>query len=983
MRRVSRIAIFLVVDAALARPLACALSPRFAAWNACPLTASDLERLRPDDDTDEDGLVSLSERDPWGQPFRFERTASVARVYSSGPNARDEHGAGDDIVLVPDPIFPWLTWAPGYLVGAALVLLWLRGTVRLARAPRSVRLSKELLRAAGMATLPVTVTTTLVAGLTPGTLRSTSLLGASFIPPALPLAGSIAFVWLLVALRIRARAAPTDEFEEQAPRRRRWPVLLLALVVLGAAGAWFTYRSRARLVAAARVGIPEAVDEICVNGDLALVRAFATDLPRGFFSYTPWPSCADAIARLGSDGIPARCEMIARRGVRYVDMDDSSEIHRDPELAPLDWDAELAQLSACVTERPLDFAGLLLCRTQTFVRCQGRAWVLTMLAPLLEDRREMNSLRDGEGPRVCDEAARRIARIAGGTRFYKPGDTLDPLLERIQAWRKEAGPAPELPPEGWIKFRLTGLNKRTTDPRGPVVAEIDLGLGDFSVIVAPSGTAEVTRRIGPYTAGPYDIVLTSIRKNRLEVHVTVPPSGTVALDADFQAGTCAVTSATGRRRRPRLRYNVSLERPMSGNGTRDPRLDQLIYDWNEAKPRPQRRRVSLNDETLRDGLQSPSVVDPKIEEKIEILHLMDKLRIDTADLGLPGAGPRAVADVTRLAEEIRSSKLRIRGNCAARTVIADVEPIVRIQDKTGVPIMAAMFIGSSEIRRYTEDWNLDRMLKHTEDAVRFAVAHNLESMYVTEDTTRAHPTTIDKLYRTAIECGARRICVCDTVGHADPHGVAALIGHVKELIRSTGEDVKMDWHGHNDRGLALENAIAAIEAGVDQVHGCALGIGERCGNMSMDLLIVNLRLMGYVDEEVDLRVLPRYVERVSQATHVPIPKNYPVVGKDAFETGTGVHAAAVIKAFKKNDTWLANRVYSGVPADVFGREQSITIGPMSGRSNVVFWLERRSIEPIDAIVDRIFEAAKRSNRILSDEEIYQLIRQPVDEWSFS
>ncbi|HZU98117.1 MAG TPA: LeuA family protein [Planctomycetota bacterium] len=422
---------------------------------------------------------------------------------------------------------------------------------------------------------------------------------------------------------------------------------------------------------------------------------------------------------------------------------------------------------------------------------------------------------------------------------------------------------------------------------------------------------------------------------------------------------------------------------MTGNGARDPRLEKLIYDWNEARPHPPRKRVTLNDETLRDGLQSPSVSDPKIEEKIEILHLMDKLQIATADLGLPGAGPRAVADVTRLAEEIRDSKLKVKGNCAARTVIADLEPIARIVDKTGVPIMAATFIGSSEIRRYTEDWNLDRMLQHTEQAMKFAVSHGLEAMYVTEDTTRAHPETIDKLYKTAIENGARRICVCDTVGHADPNGVHALIGHVKELIRSTGQDVKIDWHGHNDRGLALDNALAAIEAGVDQVHGCALGIGERCGNMSMDLLIVNLKLLGYLDDSVDLTVLPKYVEKVSKAVNVPIPRNYPVIGHDAFETGTGVHAAAVIKAFKKNDAWLANRVYSGVPADVFGREQSITIGPMSGRSNVVFWLERRNIEPKDEIVDRIFEAAKRSHRILTDEEIYQLIRQPVDEWSFS
>jgi 2-isopropylmalate synthase len=278
---------------------------------------------------------------------------------------------------------------------------------------------------------------------------------------------------------------------------------------------------------------------------------------------------------------------------------------------------------------------------------------------------------------------------------------------------------------------------------------------------------------------------------------------------------------------------------------------------------------------------------------------------------------------------------------------------------------------------------MDRMLENSRKAVQFAVSEGLEVMYVTEDTTRARPETIDRLYRTAIDCGARRICVCDTVGHAEPRGVAALVSHIAGVIQSSGASVKIDWHGHNDRGLALPNSMAAIEAGADQVHGCALGIGERCGNASMDLLIVNLRLAGYLPDDVDLTYLPRYVERVSQACQVPVPKNYPVVGKDAFETGTGVHAAAVIKAFKKNDHWLANRVYSGVPADVFGREQSITIGPMSGKSNVVFWLERRGIEPKDDLVDRIFDAAKKTNHVFTDEEIYQLLKRPVDEWSFS
>ncbi|HXG94962.1 MAG TPA: LeuA family protein [Blastocatellia bacterium] len=400
--------------------------------------------------------------------------------------------------------------------------------------------------------------------------------------------------------------------------------------------------------------------------------------------------------------------------------------------------------------------------------------------------------------------------------------------------------------------------------------------------------------------------------------------------------------------------------------------DELIYDWNrvgreEATP----RRVEFDDETLRDGLQSPSVIDPPIEKKIEILHLMDSLGIDSADIGLPGAGPRAVADVTRLAQEIVDCKLDIRPNCAARTVRADIQPIIDISEKVGVAIEACTFIGSSPIRQYAEGWSVEMMLTATEDAVKFATSHGLPVMYVTEDTTRAHPDTIRALYTTAIEAGARRVCVCDTVGHATPEGVRALIRYIKSIVEETGEDVKIDWHGHQDRGLGVINSIAAFEAGADRLHGTALGVGERVGNTPLDQLLVNLYLMGYINR--DLSNLMRYCETASEATGVPIPITYPVVGRDAFRTATGVHAAAVIKAFRKGDDWLADAVYSGVPAKMFGREQQIEIGPMSGKSNVIFWLERHGIEPTDERVEKIFNRAKQAVSVLADEEILALI----------
>jgi 2-isopropylmalate synthase len=399
---------------------------------------------------------------------------------------------------------------------------------------------------------------------------------------------------------------------------------------------------------------------------------------------------------------------------------------------------------------------------------------------------------------------------------------------------------------------------------------------------------------------------------------------------------------------------------------------ELVYDWNavglELTPA---RRIELNDETLRDGLQSPSVIDPPIEKKIELLHLMDSLGIDSADIGLPGAGPRAVADVTRLAKEIVDCKLDITPNCAARTVRADIQPIIDIAEKVGFPIEACTFIGSSPIRQYAEDWSLEMMLTATEDSVKFAASHGLPVMYVTEDTTRAHPDTVRALYTTAIEAGARRICVCDTVGHATPQGVRTLIGYVKSVVADSGEDVQIDWHGHQDRGLGVINAIAAFEAGANRLHGTALGVGERVGNAPMDQMLVNLQLMGYIER--DLSNLMSYCETASRATGVPIPVSYPVVGRDAFRTATGVHAAALIKAFRKGDEWLADMVYSGVPAKMVGRDQLIEIGPMSGKSNIVFWLERHGVEPTDERIERILSHAKHCSAVLTDEEIMALV----------
>lgn len=401
----------------------------------------------------------------------------------------------------------------------------------------------------------------------------------------------------------------------------------------------------------------------------------------------------------------------------------------------------------------------------------------------------------------------------------------------------------------------------------------------------------------------------------------------------------------------------------------------LIYDWNEVERRGRLipKGVTFFDETLRDGLQNPSVVDPTVEDKIEILHLMNDVGIHAANVGLPGSSARAFDDVVRMCRSIADSKLRIRPGCAGRTVVSDVTPMVEVAQRTGVPVEAFIFIGSSPIRQLAEAWDLDLIVRRSAEAIDTAVKGGLEVCYVTEDTTRSRPEVLRTLFRVAIDHGATRLCLADTVGHATPDGVRNIVAFTKELVKEEGALVGIDWHGHNDRGLALENALWALEFGADRVHGTALGVGERVGNAAMELILLNLKLLGLLEEQ-DLTKLLDYCQAAAKALGWHVPINYPLVGRDAFRTATGVHAAAIIKAEAKGDAWLADRIYSGVPAGTFGRKQEICIGYMSGASNVTYWLKRRGIEPTKPVVDAVLAAAKESHRILDDEDVMAIVR---------
>ncbi|DAC24353.1 MAG TPA: 2-isopropylmalate synthase [Candidatus Poseidoniales archaeon] len=408
----------------------------------------------------------------------------------------------------------------------------------------------------------------------------------------------------------------------------------------------------------------------------------------------------------------------------------------------------------------------------------------------------------------------------------------------------------------------------------------------------------------------------------------------------------------------------------------------LIYDWNLIQHSFTRDEAShphpiwFDDETLRDGLQSPSARNPRIEEKIELLDYMENLGIQKVDLGLPGAGPLHIDHIDAMLSHINKKDYEIRPGCAVRTVVSDIEPLVDLQAKHEMQIQASAFLGTSPIRQYTENWTMDRIISTAEKAIGFAVDNDIPVMFVTEDTTRSKPEDIKAVYTRALELGADRLCVCDTCGHVTPNGVEQLLRFVQdEVIPDAGfkrRDIEVNWHGHQDRGLGVANNIAAYYAGADVIHGTALGVGERAGNAPIDQTLVNLKLMGAIDN--DLTTLNEYMRKANEYVEVALPRNYPVFGQDAFETGTGVHASAVVKAMKKGDHWLADRIYSGVPAQDFGLEQIIRIGHMSGRSNIIYWLERNGFEATDGLVAHLFDLAKSQRRLMSDEEVNQAVQ---------
>lgn len=402
-------------------------------------------------------------------------------------------------------------------------------------------------------------------------------------------------------------------------------------------------------------------------------------------------------------------------------------------------------------------------------------------------------------------------------------------------------------------------------------------------------------------------------------------------------------------------------------------LGQDIAQWNDLVPvlSQAATRVSVHDETLRDGLQSPSVRQPRLDQKLALLARMDRLGLDSADIGMPVSNDRVRRDVATLVAEAASNRMRIALSCAARSTSADVTAVASVVQDAGIAVRAMIFIGTSSLRGQAEQWTAAEMTKKVHDAVDLARREGMPVCVVTEDTTRSPLDTVLDVYTAGLDAGAERVCICDTVGYATPWSTTGIVTCIRRgLARRGFPAAAIEWHGHNDRGLSIANSLSALAAGADCVHGTALGVGERAGNTPLEQLLPNLADLGW--RPGDCTALPEYCAAAADACGITVPANQPFVGADAFRTATGVHAAAIRKAALRGDTWLAERVYSGIPASAVGREQTIEVGPGSGKANVLHWLVEHDIAPSPPLVQAIMRAAAATNRVLPERELYAM-----------
>lgn len=394
-------------------------------------------------------------------------------------------------------------------------------------------------------------------------------------------------------------------------------------------------------------------------------------------------------------------------------------------------------------------------------------------------------------------------------------------------------------------------------------------------------------------------------------------------------------------------------------------LGNLIHEWGgyDFGNRP----ITVFDTTLRDGLQSAQIRRlPQISEKIAFLTACHEVGIDAIEIGFPIASSSHKQDLIALAKHAKNNKYPMLLSCLSRTIVSDVEAIVDVSQKAGTEMTVNLLVGSSKIRHFVENWTLGGIKKWIEDCICIAYTNNLPVEFVTEDTTRSEKETLKFLYSIAINKGVKRIWIADTVGEATPSASKNITTFFKKKIIGR-KKIGLDWHGHDDKGLGVANALAALEAGADRIQATALGIGERAGNTAMEQIIINLQLAHA--GHYNLKKLSDYSRLASEMIGVPIRDNYPGIGALVHATAAGMHAAAIVKARRLKRKDLEGVVYSPFHPEMFGRDIEILIGPMSGNANVEWNLEKLGLKKDKTIIAKILTMAKSENRFIGIEEI--------------
>lgn len=398
-----------------------------------------------------------------------------------------------------------------------------------------------------------------------------------------------------------------------------------------------------------------------------------------------------------------------------------------------------------------------------------------------------------------------------------------------------------------------------------------------------------------------------------------------------------------------------------------------IYDWDkEGSEKLKSSSFRLLDTTLRDGLQTPGIIQPSLEDKLRVIDYDAQLGIEAIDVCLPAdPSTRYFQEGVKCANYINTKYPQTEIFVLARTIQSDVNATMQFAQDAGCKVSVILFRGSSDLRLLAEDWHEDSIINDMGKFTKQLVGKGLNVTCATEDSTRTRPDFLKQIFEAGRAEGANEFCIADTVGYADPWGIKNEVSWLKQDVLDDN-NLQIQYHGHNDTGNAVSNSIAAIAAGAKTIHVTHIGMGERAGNASTEGVLANLTRRGI--NKYDLHKVVEGSNFVAEAFGVKIPNNHPLIGADVFSTESGIHAAGIDNARKKGLN-VSGIIYSAVSPEVVGRETIVNIGPLGGIHSVKWVLDRMGVPSSAELTSALLMQARIQNRALTPSEIKAVVRE--------